>query len=285
LIFGGYGKKRKHRGDVFFPCKSCNTVNTFGLVESYGYGQLYGVRIAKVGTNRYMLCSHCRQGYNLTKEQWQQMMVLSREIKHRSHLLTEDVIASYAVSVGRILSATHGERVTEILGSTSAPAAHDRNRSDAETAERAKAKDKLDRLVALANRAGTPAEREAALARAEQIAAKYGFTIRPRPNRRQPRSSFDDPFSGDSARYTQNTDRNGSEQPAAAAAAARDKQDQNIAYWQAYDHGVRAFWDGQKLTDNPYRQQVGRVNFPAAWRDGWSRAATTADRSPRPSGR
>ena len=58
MIFGGYGKKRKHRGDVIYPCVECgDALSVHGLVETYGYGRLYGVRVAKVGTQRGMICS------------------------------------------------------------------------------------------------------------------------------------------------------------------------------------------------------------------------------------
>jgi hypothetical protein len=46
------------------------------------------------------------------------------------------------------------------------------------SSERANAKARIDKLLELARRAGTPQERAVAVAKAEQIAAKYGFTIR-----------------------------------------------------------------------------------------------------------
>jgi hypothetical protein len=49
-----------------------------------------------------------------------------------------------------------------------------------QSTERADARAKIDKLLDLARRAGTPHERDVALAKAEQLAAKYGFKIRRR---------------------------------------------------------------------------------------------------------
>jgi hypothetical protein len=81
VIFGGHGRKVKTRGEVFFPCTDCAALNTFALVENYGYGQLYGVRLAKFKTNRYLVCAHCRDGYGLDKEQWDQALIIARGLK------------------------------------------------------------------------------------------------------------------------------------------------------------------------------------------------------------
>ena len=82
MIFGGYGKKRKHRGDVIYPCVECgDALSVHGLVETYGYGQLYGVRVAKVGTQRGMICSKCHRGWELTKPQWIAAMEISKGLK------------------------------------------------------------------------------------------------------------------------------------------------------------------------------------------------------------
>jgi len=79
VVFGGYGRKTKHRGDVYYVCLDCQALTVFGLVENYGYGQLYGVRIAKVGSNRYMLCAQCHSGYELTKEACRTAAALRRD--------------------------------------------------------------------------------------------------------------------------------------------------------------------------------------------------------------
>ena len=35
MIFGGYGKKRKHRGDVIYPCVECgDALSVHGFVET-----------------------------------------------------------------------------------------------------------------------------------------------------------------------------------------------------------------------------------------------------------
>lgn len=101
MIFGGYGKKSKTRGEVFFPCMDCNALNAFALVENYGYGQLYGVRVAKYKTNRYLLCSHCQDGYGLEKEQWDQAMLVADGLKRRGYELSMQQMAESAVELAR----------------------------------------------------------------------------------------------------------------------------------------------------------------------------------------
>jgi hypothetical protein len=101
MIFGGYGRKTKHRGDVFYICTSCEDLTVFGLVENYGYGQLYGVRVAKYSAKRYMLCSHCQSGYELTLGQFQFLLALSREIAQRTQSLDYDGMERYAIRVAQ----------------------------------------------------------------------------------------------------------------------------------------------------------------------------------------
>ena len=98
MIFGGYGKKRKHRGDVIYPCVECgDALSVHGLVETYGYGQLYGVRVAKVGTQRGMICSKCHRGWELTKPQWIAAMEISKGLK--SVQIDEAVATRAAISL------------------------------------------------------------------------------------------------------------------------------------------------------------------------------------------
>lgn len=101
MIFGGYGKKSKTRGEVFFLCTDCNALNTFALVENYGYGQLYGVRVAKFKTNRYLLCSHCQNGFSIEKEQWDQAILVADGLKRRGYELTRQQMAESAVELAR----------------------------------------------------------------------------------------------------------------------------------------------------------------------------------------
>ena len=42
--------------------------------ECLGYRQLYGIRIAKLKTNRFMLCSQCQDGHELEPAQWEQAL-------------------------------------------------------------------------------------------------------------------------------------------------------------------------------------------------------------------
>jgi ribosomal protein L40E len=101
MIFGGYGRKSKLKGEVFFPCMRCEALNVFGLVENYGYGQLYGVRVAKFKTDRSMLCSQCQDGYGLEKGQWDQAMLVSQGLSARGYELSLKEMAESAVELAR----------------------------------------------------------------------------------------------------------------------------------------------------------------------------------------
>src|SRR4051794_13862302 len=98
MIVGGYGKKRKHRGDVFYPCARCgDALSVHGLIESYGYGQLYGLRVAKVGTPRFLICSTCQDGWELTKPQWEAARQIANGLK--SVQVNEAVAVRAAISL------------------------------------------------------------------------------------------------------------------------------------------------------------------------------------------
>src|SRR5690242_16293465 len=102
MIYGGYGRKTKVRGEVFFPCLQCSALNPFALVENYGYGQLYGVRLAKYGTNRMMLCAHCQHGYDLEKPQWDHAMTVANALKRGGYEnLTMQAMAESAVGLAQ----------------------------------------------------------------------------------------------------------------------------------------------------------------------------------------
>jgi hypothetical protein len=96
MIFGGHGRVR---GEVFFPCTRCSSLNAFALIENYGYGQLYGVRIAKYKTNRGLVCAYCRDGYPLTKEQWNDAKALGAELQRRADQPTLKEAAQAAVEL------------------------------------------------------------------------------------------------------------------------------------------------------------------------------------------
>lgn len=99
MIFGGYGRKAKSRGEVFFPCTRCTALNPFGLIENYGYGQLYGMRLAKYKTDRYLVCAHCQDGYGLDKQQWEQALLHAKGLKARGYELTLKQMAESAVEL------------------------------------------------------------------------------------------------------------------------------------------------------------------------------------------
>jgi hypothetical protein len=116
VIFGGYGRKSKLHGEVFYPCTNCSGLNAFGLVESYNYGQLYGVRLAKYKTQRTMMCSKCRNGYELDKDQWERAALASENLKRVLDTLTMKEIAQSAVMLGHDLFGTEaGQSVRELL--------------------------------------------------------------------------------------------------------------------------------------------------------------------------
>ena len=93
----------------------CEALNVFALVENYGYGQLYGVRLAKYKTNRFMLCGHCEDGYGLDKEQWEQAKVVAQGLKPRIDSLTMKDMAESAVELARMVFPDMADDVREIL--------------------------------------------------------------------------------------------------------------------------------------------------------------------------
>jgi hypothetical protein len=126
VIVGGSGRKTKRRGEVFFPCMRCEALNVFALVENYGYGQLYGVRLAKYKTNRYMLCTDCQDGYGLDRQQWEQAKIVAEDLKPRIESLTLKGMAESAVELARTVFPDMADDVREILAEQlgEAPAVH-----------------------------------------------------------------------------------------------------------------------------------------------------------------
>ena len=117
MIFGGYGKKTKRRGEVMYPCVECgDALSVHGLIESYGYGQLYGVRVAKVGTNRFMVCSKCQRGWELTKPQWNAAKEIASGL--RSVELTEAVAIRSAISLAERVFPDMAPAVRELFTDT-----------------------------------------------------------------------------------------------------------------------------------------------------------------------
>ncbi len=97
MIFGGYGRKAKQRGEVFFVCFECQRLNVFGLLENYGYAQLYGVRVAKYGSERFMACSHCQRGWDLDADQWHHALKVSKVLGLQADLSSRQLSQSALV--------------------------------------------------------------------------------------------------------------------------------------------------------------------------------------------
>lgn len=104
----------------------CEALNVFALVENYGYGQLYGVRLAKYKTNRFMLCAYCEDGHGLGKEQWEQAKIVAQGLKPRIDSLTMKDMAESAVELARKVFPDMADDIREILAEQlgEAPAIH-----------------------------------------------------------------------------------------------------------------------------------------------------------------
>jgi hypothetical protein len=79
----------------------CSALSVFILLENYGYGHLYGVRVAKYGTGRMMLCTECRDGYTLDRNQWEQAKLVAQGLKRRAQELSLSEMAESAVELAR----------------------------------------------------------------------------------------------------------------------------------------------------------------------------------------
>lgn len=115
MIWFGSGRKVKTKGQVYYVCLRCDEVGVFGLTENYGYGHLYGVRLAKFGTNRYLVCASCGNGYELTKSQWDQALLVSRGIAERVGAMDMKQIAESAVDLARQLFPEDAEALRGLL--------------------------------------------------------------------------------------------------------------------------------------------------------------------------
>lgn len=141
-------------------------------------------------------------------------------------------------------------------------------------AEKEKAKAKIVKLLALANRPGTPEEGVNALTRAQNLAKKHGFKVQQKqPVRLRPTRitvTFDDLF-GDATATRVN--RNYATQEAARAERRQRSEERRkaTAYAKAFDRGYLAASMGVGSCDCPYDKHVWGVNLPSAWRDGHAR--------------
>lgn len=61
VLFGGGAKSKNPDGAaVPYFCESCGSLRIFGLLENYRYGHVYGIRVAKWNTQRWLECLECR---------------------------------------------------------------------------------------------------------------------------------------------------------------------------------------------------------------------------------
>jgi hypothetical protein len=97
VIFGGYGRKMKQRGEVYFICFECERLNVFGLLENYGYAQVYGVRVAKYKSERFMACSHCQRGWDLDQQQWTHALRVAKVLRVQPNLTPRQLAQSALV--------------------------------------------------------------------------------------------------------------------------------------------------------------------------------------------
>ena len=113
LIFGG-GRKTKGRGSVPYPCSSCGQLAMFELTENYGYAHLYFVRVVKHGTNRYLVCSSCGGGHELTKNQWERARVFANEFNRLPPNPPVEVIGSLITRFAESVLPTDAPRVRQL---------------------------------------------------------------------------------------------------------------------------------------------------------------------------
>lgn len=109
---------------------------------------------------------------------------------------------------------------------------------------RAEALEKIKKLLSLANRPGTPAEGELALAMASNLAVMHNITIRKKGER----------LEAEAKRIN-------------AEQKRRDKTFKSV-----YEKGFLAYFEDIDYGQNPYSKTVWSVNLPFAWASGWRAA-------------
>lgn len=109
---------------------------------------------------------------------------------------------------------------------------------------RAEALEKIKKMLNLANRPGTPAEGELALAMANNLAAMYNITIR----------------------------RRGEQHEAEAKKIGAEQQRRDRTFRSTYEEGFLAYFAETPYTSNPYKKKVWSVDLPLAWASGWRAA-------------
>lgn len=109
---------------------------------------------------------------------------------------------------------------------------------------RAEALEKVKKLLALANRPGTPAEGELALAMAHNLANMHNITISLKGERLK----------------------------AEAKKISAEQKRRDKTYQTAYERGFGAFNNDIPYEYCPYQRVVWSVNLPLAWKTGWRAA-------------
>jgi len=99
MIFGGYGRKTKDRGELIYLCFECKDVTSHRLMENYKYEHLYGVRVAKHGTHRMLVCSRCQRGWDLDKAQWNEGKALAKQLQGMPGELTDEQVIDFCLQV------------------------------------------------------------------------------------------------------------------------------------------------------------------------------------------
>jgi len=120
MIFAGFGNKAKVRGEVFYPCFRCERMTTFALLETYNYGSLYGVRLAKVGTKRLFVCSFCQGSTALNRQQWEACREIANGLTARREI-TESDMRTCVFDVARRVFPGQAAMVAELMGGSLEP--------------------------------------------------------------------------------------------------------------------------------------------------------------------
>lgn len=66
FLWGG-GSKSKNPDEAIVPyfCNRCGNLQNFAVLEHYKYGHVYGIRIAKWNTTRWLECLECSFSYSI----------------------------------------------------------------------------------------------------------------------------------------------------------------------------------------------------------------------------
>lgn len=125
FLIWGSGSKNKNPEEAFVPyfCGRCDTFQNFAVLENYRYGHLYGVRIAKWNTTRWLQCLGCEgsidipdvEAFNAAKEISRSWKPLIGTEPDMSKILR--VCSQVAIRVSRDVDA--GKKFAELAGDMS----------------------------------------------------------------------------------------------------------------------------------------------------------------------